>query len=54
MNTINKNFLFQDVSSISGIGKKISTYLKKKKLKKLMIYFGTYLIHIQIGLKQLH
>ena len=35
MNTINKNFLFQDVSSISGIGKKISTYLKKKKIEKV-------------------
>jgi ATP-dependent DNA helicase RecG len=35
MNTINKNFLFQDVSSIAGIGKKISTYLKKKKIEKV-------------------
>ena len=36
MTTINKkNFLFQDVSSIVGVGKKISTYLKKKKIEKI-------------------
>jgi ATP-dependent DNA helicase RecG len=36
MNTITKkNFLFQDVSSIVGVGKKISTYLKKKKIEKI-------------------
>ena len=35
MNIINnKNFLFEDVSTITGVGKKITLYLKKKKLKK--------------------
>ena len=35
MNLINKkNFLFKDVSTIDGVGKKLSVYLKKKKLKK--------------------
>ena len=29
-----KNFLFDDVLSIVGVGKKLSLYLKKKKLKK--------------------
>ena len=32
MNIINKkNFLFEDVSVIEGVGKKLSIYLKKKK-----------------------
>ena len=32
MNLINKkNFLFDDVSVIEGVGKKLSIYLKKKK-----------------------
>ena len=36
MITINKkNFLFEDVSTISGVGKKISIYLKKKKIQKV-------------------
>ena len=36
MNLINKNFfLFSSVNSISGVGKKISTYLKKKKIEKV-------------------
>ena len=36
MNLINKkNFLFEDVSVIEGVGKKISTYLKKKKIQKV-------------------
>ena len=36
MNLINKkNFLFQDVSSIEGVGKKLSLYLKKKKIEKV-------------------
>ena len=35
MNIINKkNFLFEDVSTIEGVGKKLSVYLKKKKLKR--------------------
>jgi ATP-dependent DNA helicase RecG len=36
MNIINKkNFLFEDVSSIKGVGKKLSLYLKKKKIEKV-------------------
>ena len=36
MNLINKkNFLFEDVSSIEGVGKKLSLYLKKKKIEKV-------------------
>ena len=35
MDLINKkNFLFEDVEAIKGVGKKLSVYLKKKKLKK--------------------
>ena len=35
MNLINKkNFLFEDVDTIVGVGKKLSIYLKKKKLKE--------------------
>jgi ATP-dependent DNA helicase RecG len=30
-----KNFLFEDVSSIAGVGKKLSLYLKKKKIEKV-------------------
>ena len=36
MNLINKkNFLFKDVSTIDGVGKKLSVYLKKKKIEKV-------------------
>ena len=36
MNLINKkHFLFEDVSTIDGVGKKISLYLKKKKIEKI-------------------
>ncbi|MDC0427105.1 ATP-dependent DNA helicase RecG, partial [Pelagibacteraceae bacterium] len=36
MNLINKKFfLFSDLESISGVGKKISTYLKKKRIEKV-------------------
>ena len=36
MHLINKkNFLFQDVSAIEGVGKKLSIYLKKKKIEKV-------------------
>jgi ATP-dependent DNA helicase RecG len=36
MNLINKkNFLFEDVSIIEGVGKKLSIYLKKKKIEKV-------------------
>ena len=30
-----KNFLFEDVSFIEGVGKKLSIYLKKKKIEKI-------------------
>ena len=36
MHIINKkNFLFEDVSKITGVGKKLSLYLKKKKIEKV-------------------
>ena len=36
MNIINKkNFLFEDVSTLLGVGKKLSLYLKKKKIEKV-------------------
>tara|TARA_B110000967_G_scaffold173502_1_gene185151 strand:- start:1568 stop:3643 length:2076 start_codon:yes stop_codon:yes gene_type:complete len=36
MNIINKkNFIFEDVSAIDGVGKKLSIYLKKKKIEKV-------------------
>ena len=36
MNLFNKkNFLFEDVSIIDGVGKKLSIYLKKKKIEKV-------------------
>ena len=40
MDIINKkNFLFEDVSTIKGVGKKLATYLRKKKIEKVSIYF---------------
>ena len=36
MNLINKNFfLFSSINTIPGVGKKISSYLKKKKIEKV-------------------
>ena len=36
MNTINKkNFLFKDVSTLAGVGEKLTLYLKKKKIEKI-------------------
>ena len=36
MNLINKNFfLFSSVDAVAGVGKKISTYLRKKKIEKV-------------------
>ena len=36
MDLINKkNFLFENVSTIDGVGEKLSTYLKKKKIEKV-------------------
>ena len=31
----NNNFLFDDISSIKGVGKKIKNYLKKKNIEKV-------------------
>jgi len=36
MNLINKkNFLFEEITAIDGVGKKLSIYLKKKKIEKI-------------------
>ncbi len=35
MKLINKNFLFEDISRIKGVGKKLSVYLKKKRIEKV-------------------
>ncbi len=36
MNNINKNnFLFQEISSLTGVGKKLKEYLKNKKIEKI-------------------
>ena len=35
MKIINKNIIFEDVSKIKGVGKKLSIYLKKKKIEKV-------------------
>ena len=35
MNSINKkSFLFSSIDKVPGVGKKITSYLKKKKLRK--------------------
>ena len=34
MTLINKNIIFDDVSKIKGVGKKLANYLKKKKIEK--------------------
>ena len=36
MNIVKKNdYLFESVSSIQGVGKKLSKYLKNKKIEKI-------------------
>ena len=36
MNLINKNFfLFSNVDTVPGVGKKISTYLRRKRIEKV-------------------
>ena len=36
MDNINKNnFLFQEISSLKGVGKKLKHYLKNKKIEKI-------------------
>ena len=39
MNLLKKDFIFKDVTKLKGVGKQLSKYLKKKKLKKLKIFF---------------
>ena len=34
-NLKNKDFLFKDISSIKGVGKKLTKYLKNKKIEKI-------------------
>ena len=36
MNIVKKNdYLFKDISSLKGVGKKLSNYLKNKKIEKI-------------------
>ena len=35
MNLLKKNYIFSDIDSLKGVGKKIKTYLKKKKIEKI-------------------
>ena len=35
MNNNNNNFLFKDISTIKGVGKKLKKYLKKKNIEKV-------------------
>ena len=37
MNLLKKDFIFQDVNKLDGVGEKLSKYLKKKRLRKLKI-----------------
>ena len=34
MNLLKKDFIFQDVNKLDGVGQKLSKYLKKKKIEK--------------------
>ena len=43
MNIVKKNdYLFNSVSSIQGIGKKLSKYLKNKKIEKVNDFIGIF------------
>jgi len=42
------NFLFNKVTVLKGVGKKIAKYLKNKKIEKLMTYYGAYPTPTQI------
>ena len=35
MNLIKKNFIFEDVSKLKGVGPQLSKYLKRKKIEKI-------------------
>ena len=35
MNLLKKDFIFQDVNKLDGVGEKLSKYLKKKKIEKV-------------------
>ena len=35
MNLIKKNFIFQNVNNLKGVGHQLSKYLKKKKIEKI-------------------
>ena len=35
MNLLKKDFIFQDVNKLDGVGQKLSKYLKKKKIEKI-------------------
>ena len=44
------NYLINSVTDLSGVGSKIRSLLKKKKLKKYQIYCGVFRKDIQIVL----
>ena len=35
MNLLKKDFIFQDVNKLDGVGQKLSKYLKKRKIEKI-------------------
>ena len=41
-------YLLSDLKNLKGVGLKTSNILKKKKLIISLIYYGSYLNHIQI------
>ncbi len=45
-----QDFLIQNVSKLEGVGIKTEKLLKKRKLKKYLIYYGIFLKVIQIVL----
>ncbi len=49
-----QNFLIQNVSMLGGVGIKIKKLLKKRKLKKYLIYYGIFLKVLQIDLMYEH
>ena len=51
MNLIKKEYIFDDVSKLKGVGERLSKYLKKKRSKKSRIYSLIYPIQKQIELK---
>ena len=42
------NFLGQNVSILNGVGTKLKKILKKKKLRKYQIFYGTFLMVLLI------